>query len=143
MTSSNGLNLVCGLLTKVLRNIDTIPDYYRPIYNLYYMVIYAAIQESFDYPKSVGKLKRINRATQMYRNKRQAIGRDEARQWLLESDECRKMWDIVSDVDYSILKKCLEEAYRGFNEECKTESGFNAQHNRSREVSSRLRGLAI
>ena len=104
---SEGLDLIDGLLTKTRRNINTKPEYYRPIYNLYYMIIYVAIQDSFDYPKGAGKLKRINRANQRHRNKKQSIGRGEARKWLLESEECIGVWKIISDVDYSIFKKCL------------------------------------
>jgi hypothetical protein len=140
---SKGLDLIDGLLTKALKNIDTKPEYYRPIYHLYYMIIYVAIQDSFDYPKAVGKLKRMNRANQKYRNKKQSVGRVEARQWLLESDDCKKMWEIISDVDYSILKKCLENGYAVFESECREEKRFGGHHMKSREVSNRLRGLAI
>ena len=142
-TLSKGLDLIYGLLTKALKNINTRPEYYRPIYHLYYMIIYVAIQDSFKYPKGTSKLKRINRATQKYRNKRQSIGRDEARQWLLESDDCKKMWDIISDTDYSILNACLQNAFSSLKEECRTENGFNGHHNKSREVSNRLRGLSL
>jgi hypothetical protein len=143
MTLSKGLDLIDGLLTRTLKNINTKPEYYRPIYHLYYMIIYVAIQDSFDYPKAAGKLKRINRANQKYRNKKQSVGRVEARQWLLESDDCKKIWDIISDTDYSLLNACLQNAYSSFQEECKSDSRFNGYHNKSREVSSRLRGLAL
>lgn len=140
---SKGLDLIDGLLTRTLKNINTKPEYYRPIYNLYYMIIYVAIQDSFDYPKGAGKLKRINRANQRWKNKKQSIGRDDARKWLLESDDCKKMWDIISDTDYSILNACLQNAYSSFQEECRSDNRFNGHHNKSREVSSRLRELAI
>ena len=140
---SKGLDLIDGLLTRTLKNIDTKPEYYRPTYHLYYMIIYVAIQDSFDYPKGAGKLKRMNRANQRYKNKKQSIGRGEAREWLLNSDDCKKMWDIISEVDYSILKKCLEGGYAAFEAECRAESRFGGHHMKSRDVSNRLRGLAI
>jgi hypothetical protein len=102
-----------------------------------------AIQDSFDYPNTSSKLKGINRTNQRYRNKRQSIGRDEARQWLLESDDCKKMWDIISDIDYSILNACLQNAFSSLKEECRAENRFNGHHNKSREVSNRLRGLSL
>lgn len=105
------------------------------------MVIYVAIQDAFNYGKV--KSKSRHRSAYKWRNKRSAQQRVEARNWLLESEECKQMWEDISDVDHAIFQKALLIAFKSFKEDCGDLSDWNRHNSRSIEVGRRLKGLSI
>jgi hypothetical protein len=138
---SEAVDLVDGLLTKSQKYIKSRPEEFRPIYNVYYMVIYVAIQDSFNYGKVRSKAR--NRTDYRYRNKRNSNRRIDARNWLLHSMECKMMWENISDVGYDILVSSLNMVYNSIKEETKHAKSWNAQYEASKEANGRLRGLSL
>lgn len=141
MTLSDGIDLLYALMFKAQKNIDTKPDYYRPIYHLYYMVIYVAIQDAFNYGKV--KSNSRHRAAYRWRNSKLAKQREDARCWLLNNPDCKKMWDDISDVGYEIFHQALNKAFEAFKDGCNDASDWNRHNRRSVEVGRRLKGLSI
>ena len=140
---SRGLDLIHALLTTAKKNISKKPEEYRPIYSVYYMIIYVAIQDSFSYQKCNTKLKGNYRHIQKYRNKQISEARDDAREWLLNSEDFEKMWSMVSGMRSDIMRESLEEAYEDMNQACAEDTGFNSKYHLSVDISRRLKGLSL
>jgi len=141
---SDCLDLIHAMMTKAQKNILTKPECFRPVFNLYYMVIYVAINDSFSYGKVVSKSR--NKRDYRYRNKRKAKERAAAREWLTDSEECKMMWEDISDVNYSLFQEILGKTYRAFVEEAAAttdELELNVRNRLSVETSNRLKGLSI
>lgn len=145
MTLSESMDLIDGLLTKTQKNIKSKPECYWPIYNLYYMVIYVAIQDSFNYGKVAPKYshKSRHRATRKWRTKEDSERRRDASDWLLHSPDSKLMWADIADVDYSILHDILQSAYKLFKSECDEGTDINRRNAKSVEIGRRLQGLSI
>jgi len=140
--SSDSLDLVEGLLIRSKKYINTKQKEYRPIYNIYYMVIYVAIQDSLSYQKC-NKLRGRSRSNQKYRNRVAALARTEAREWLLNSDDFDNMWRTISEDSPLMIISALKSLYSAIQKEADQDNSFNSKHRLSVGLTNRLRSMAL
>lgn len=138
---SDGVDAIIGLLRKSRRFIDKKDKLYHPIYKLYYMVIYVAIQDAFDYPKlNVVSKKKYYKYESKYKRNRRNNQRECALKWL-RSKECETMWENISDIGFDILKAAVSRT----NELLLNEMPDfrDKRHKASLMISNRMKGLAL
>lgn len=110
LSNPSNLDKLRMILLSANRNIHSKKDSeYLPIYRLYYMVVFSAIREAFDYVKPP-KDKPSNKWTYKYQRRQQDEDRQEAQDFLLKDDGgLDNFWPIVSTIPSSELRECIND----------------------------------
>lgn len=138
---SDGIDALVALLQKSRKFIKLKPKEFHPIYNLYYMMIYVAIQDAFDYPKNnLTVSSRVYKTQAKYRNAKRSEQRKEALDWL-RSTQCKMMWEEISDIEFNVFLESISKTHELF---CKENHHLNNYRNdASQYISKRMRVLAV